>query len=195
MLYEIKYILSNKIKLILLINLMFLISFTLISNTMVFASSTDAEFYKQEDLIIKQAKDYILKDKEGYVYFDIQKAQKDRVSKDVIEVGKIVNEITESYKNNDLSYNREVLRVYSSKNLSRLGRYGHYCGKGNDGWDKTPIDELDAACQNHDRCYVWGGDNTICNKRFCNALDEIINYGSGTAKINYARAAKLIFCR
>ncbi|WP_273497596.1 phospholipase A2 family protein [Peptoniphilus rhinitidis] len=173
---------------------MFLISFIFIFNNMVFASSTNADLYDQEDLIIKQAKNYILKDKEGYVYFDIQKAQKDRVSKDVIEVGKIVNEITESYKNNNFSYNRNGLREYSSKNLSGLGRYGHYCGKGNDGWDKTPIDELDAACQNHDRCYVWGGDNTICNERFCNALEEIINYGSGTAKINYARAAKLIFC-
>ena len=77
---------------------------------MVFASSTNADLYDQEDLIIKQAKNYILKDKEGYVYFDIQKAQKDRVSKDVIEVGKIVNEITESYKNNNFSYNRNGLR-------------------------------------------------------------------------------------
>lgn len=40
--------------------------------------------------------------------------------------------------------------------------YGHYCGKGDVGG--APIDDLDAACMRHDRCYEKRGDhNCACD--------------------------------
>ncbi len=45
--------------------------------------------------------------------------------------------------------------------------HGNYCGPGNNGLDKAPIDELDAACRRHDLCF---GDEAVtscsCNGAF-----------------------------
>ena len=43
--------------------------------------------------------------------------------------------------------------------------HGNYCGPGNRGLDKAPIDELDAACRSHDLCY-GSAPITTCS---CNA--------------------------
>ncbi|MBM6410852.1 phospholipase [Lacticaseibacillus paracasei] len=50
--------------------------------------------------------------------------------------------------------------------------YGNYCGKGNNG--KAPIDYLDGACQAHDTCYAWGGNNEKCNQEFRQRLLTIM---------------------
>ena len=43
--------------------------------------------------------------------------------------------------------------------------HGNFCGPGNRGLDKAPIDELDAACRSHDLCY-GSAPITTCS---CNA--------------------------
>lgn len=35
--------------------------------------------------------------------------------------------------------------------------HGNYCGPGNRGSDKAPVDALDATCQRHDACYEAAG--------------------------------------
>ena len=53
-----------------------------------------------------------------------------------------------------------------------VGRVAIVCGKGNNG--KTPIDDLDGACQAHDTCYAWGGNNEKCNQEFRQRLLTIM---------------------
>ena len=44
--------------------------------------------------------------------------------------------------------------------------HGHYCGPGNRGYDKAPVDELDAACRHHDLCTPDNGlPSCACNAR------------------------------
>jgi hypothetical protein len=59
--------------------------------------------------------------------------------------------------------------------------YGRYCGFSRNGPGK-PIDELDAACKEHDRCLatwslVWNEPCRIpiCNENLCAAADDAIN--------------------
>lgn len=41
--------------------------------------------------------------------------------------------------------------------------HGNYCGYGNRGYDKPPVDELDAACRRHDLCYERTNSSCSCN--------------------------------
>ena len=44
--------------------------------------------------------------------------------------------------------------------------HGNYCGPGNRGYDKTPVDALDAACRHHDLCTPDNGlPSCSCNAR------------------------------
>ena len=44
--------------------------------------------------------------------------------------------------------------------------HGNYCGPGNRGYDKAPIDALDAACRHHDLCTPdIGLPSCACNAR------------------------------
>lgn len=148
----------------------------------------------ETDPVILEVEKYIFIDKNGTKKVDVDMAIEDGASKEAIEVGNVFNEISKSYQDGDLTEDDVENIISPSANLGSIGRYGNYCGLGNNGWDKYPIDDLDAACQNHDRCYVHGGNNNTCNRRFCSALDNIINYSTGAFKITYARAAKLFFC-
>ncbi len=44
--------------------------------------------------------------------------------------------------------------------------HGNYCGPGNRGYDKVPVDALDAACRQHDLCTPdIGLPSCACNAR------------------------------
>ena len=44
--------------------------------------------------------------------------------------------------------------------------HGNYCGPGNRGYDKVPVDALDAACRHHDLCTPDNGlPSCACNAR------------------------------
>ena len=41
--------------------------------------------------------------------------------------------------------------------------HGNYCGYGNRGYDKPPVDDLDAACMRHDQCFDQTNRSCGCN--------------------------------
>lgn len=41
--------------------------------------------------------------------------------------------------------------------------HGNYCGYGNRGYDRAPVDELDAACMRHDQCFDATNRSCSCN--------------------------------
>ncbi|MGV3078566.1 phospholipase A2 family protein [Streptococcus pluranimalium] len=55
--------------------------------------------------------------------------------------------------------------------LFTIGDYGNYCGKGNNGWNKEPIDDLEAACKENDKCFKgFNKDKRACNQAFFKRL-------------------------
>lgn len=129
---------------------------------------------------------YIAVDNNGSVKFDLQKAKQDQQSIDVLNVGNAIN---------DLSLNIEAEGYTSTVNgvfraLFPIGSYGNYCGKGNKGWNKKPIDDLDAACRSHDACFKgFNAKSKSCNRAFISKLRPIANRTPITTyKGVYARA-------
>jgi hypothetical protein len=54
--------------------------------------------------------------------------------------------------------------------------YGHYCGPGNEGGE--PIDDLDAACEKHDKCYFSKGrDDCDCDDCLIDDVDKFLKNG------------------
>ena len=52
--------------------------------------------------------------------------------------------------------------------------YGNYCGPGNRGYDKAPIDALDAACRHHDLCTPdMGLRSCACNARLSREASRV----------------------
>ncbi|HEQ5069934.1 TPA: hypothetical protein VG521_001653 [Streptococcus pyogenes] len=161
----------------------------------VYAQCEECEVdFGNEDYALKQAAKYITVDEYGRKTINVVGAKQSNEDKYIVRILEIAEQIQK-----DEGFSEEILNNYSvdaeAHAYSNLSRYGHYCGKGNDGWDKTPIDDLDRACKVHDRCYVWGGNNTQCNATFCSSLNKIIaNNSETTYKGAYARSARLIFC-
>lgn len=71
--------------------------------------------------------------------------------------------------------------------------YGNYCGPGNRGGD--PIDGLDAACQQHDKCYHHlGRDCTGCDDSLIQDVTTFLKNGRLTFKQRtYAELIKMYF--
>lgn len=163
-------------------NKKFLIFFSLI--ILVFSLyfiKTNLASAKSKDPIIREALKYRKISEDNIMLFDIDKAKKDNASEEAIKILEVAKDIYRNYFVNTDKDSEKVL-------------YGNYVGIGNKGWDKDPIDELDAAFQNHDRCYSVNGDNKACNYRLTKALNYIIEYGGpNLEKIIFARASKLVF--
>ncbi len=53
--------------------------------------------------------------------------------------------------------------------------YGNYCGFGTryGTLNTFPVDNLDAACREHDACYIAGKDRCYCDSTLAKAADEI----------------------
>lgn len=150
--------------------------------------------FENEDDALKEAAKYITIDEDGRKIIDILGAKQSNEDKYIIRILEIAEQIQQDEEIAINSLSSHSLNV-EPKLYNNLSRYGHYCGKGNDGWNKTPIDDLDRACKAHDRCYVWGGNNTQCNATFCSSLNKIIAKNPKTTyKGAYARSARLIFC-
>lgn len=145
-----------------------------------------AKYYNSDEKIMMDVSKYMVEEN-GERYFDLEKAKKDNVRDEVIDLGNLVNDLASEW---GFRQDREV----KFRSLFPIGSYGNFCGKGNNGWDKYPIDDLDAACKGHDKCFVWGGDNTACNTQFCKELDWVIKFAQdGYRKKAYAMAAKVLF--
>ncbi|MBF0110492.1 MAG: hypothetical protein HQL76_15095 [Magnetococcales bacterium] len=57
-------------------------------------------------------------------------------------------------------------------------QHGHYCGVDNNQWDKRPISAMDAACRNHDLCYLRPGGMgaCVCDRMLIEDARNIITY-------------------
>ena len=63
---------------------------------------------------------------------------------------------------------------YKPNKPSRLV-YGNYCGPGTRNGDLSsfPVDNLDAACREHDACYTTGKDHCYCDQILAGASREV----------------------
>lgn len=111
--------------------------------------------------------DPYLKDVDGITSFDYDAAMNDNIDPVVLKIGAEINKWARSLKNDG----PEKGMLFSMARFNLLV-YGNYCGKGNNG--KAPIDDLDGACQAHDTCYAWGGNNEKCNQEFRQRLLTIM---------------------
>lgn len=130
---------------------------------------------------------YVSIDNDGYKYFAYEAAVNNNETELLLSVGEEFNKLA--------AFLRTEGTTATVNRIKRdIGRYGHYCGPGNSGG--TPVDDLDAACQLHDSCYKWGGDNTQCNRLFCQKLLRIIQITSPLDLPKYAVAvgASKLFC-
>lgn len=125
---------------------------------------------------------YLTINESGLKKFDEKEALENEENEQLIELGNTINELTAG-----IDKDPDSIQARASWLI-----YGNYCGPGNTGG--TPIDDLDRACQIHDRCYVWFGDNTQCNRLFVNRLLPIIQTAPiGSRKHTVAVAAAKFF--
>ena len=92
--------------------------------------------------------------------FNLEDAQKDGASQDLLEVGRFYNSFAASYgqKNDGVS--------------ARAGFpvHGNWCGPGHSG-PGEPVDTLDRLCMHHDQCYAAVGYfNMACDQALVNGI-------------------------
>ena len=80
--------------------------------------------------------------------------------------------------------------------------HGNYCGPGNRGYDKAPVDALDAACRRHDLCTPDGGalPSCACNRRLAREAARVASDPRQRADLRelavvVSNAAQLPICR
>ena len=73
--------------------------------------------------------------------------------------------------------------------------YGNYCGPGNKGGE--PIDDLDAACMKHDKCYfAHGRDDCDCDDDITKDVEAFLKNGKLRFKQRlYGELVKMYFQR
>lgn len=113
------------------------------------------------------------------------------LDEEAMEVAYHLNQIVKDIETNGESSALAAME----RALFPIGAYGNYCGKGNNGWNVAPIDDLDSACREHDKCFKgFTKDNRSCNKAFLTRLAPIIQKNSAlTTKGAYALAAFKLF--
>ncbi|HAQ6439601.1 TPA: hypothetical protein IX478_001816 [Enterococcus faecium] len=143
-----------------------------------------------ENQILNIMNEYIYINENGIREFDLNRAIDNNLPDEILEIGNTMNNIVleaEKEKKND------NLTVRIVKRATFLV-YGNYCGYGNKGKGKMPIDDLDTACMYHDYCYVHGGNNTDCNRKFADRLRAVIKSAKKFSyKYNVAVGALAIF--
>lgn len=140
--------------------------------------------------ILNELDRYTEIDENGIKEINLDQAQKENASDRTIEIATIINSMSLTLKNE--GYENGVKRV--KRALFPIGSYGNYCGKGNNGWNKKPIDNLDSACREHDKCFKgFFKDNSACNKAFVKRLLPIWQTEGFTKKGLYASAAIHLF--
>ncbi|WP_438830874.1 phospholipase A2 family protein [Streptococcus pluranimalium] len=129
----------------------------------------------------------------GLPVVNLEQAHNVGLSDEAIEVALNLNEIVR-----DIETNGESSAIASMERaLFPIGDYGNYCGRGNNGWNKQPIDDLDAACREHDKCFKgFLKDNRACNQAFLRRLAPIMQKNNVTSKKGgYASAAFYLFSK
>ncbi|WP_116277775.1 phospholipase A2 family protein [Virgibacillus dokdonensis] len=134
---------------------------------------------------------YLIESADRSIKLNVTAAELEDVRPELLNVINIVNDMGDN-----LEVENEVMNTLGFK--YPIGNYGRYCGKGNKGG--KPIDNLDKACQAHDRCFLGfknkSTKNKECNQRFVRALLPIIQANSElTKKGAYARAAAYLFTK
>ncbi|MGG3451736.1 phospholipase A2 family protein [Domibacillus aminovorans] len=105
---------------------------------------------------------YVKMTDEGIIEFDEEKAISDGRNSEIIEAGRIAEEISMQHK----YYNNGKKNGKIQAKVS-FQYYGNWCGPGYGGG--TPIDSIDQACKTHDLCYKSKGmykcscDDTLIN--------------------------------
>lgn len=82
--------------------------------------------------------------------------------------------------------------VYRAPKPSKLV-VGNYCGVGSRTGDlsASPLDKIDAACLQHDACFIEGRSQLDCNREMKARLSDIIK-DSGSSKKTRAKARTMI---
>ncbi|MED0665625.1 phospholipase A2 family protein, partial [Bacillus badius] len=127
------------------------------------APLSDAELLNAD----KQLETYIYY-KEGQPYIDLEKAKNDGLEEEYIEIGTMVNQISDQMINySDDQTNEKTIK----KAKISIPVWGNWCGSGHG--SGTPKDVLDAGCKAHDKCY---GDrhyfSCACDKALVNYIDK-----------------------
>ncbi|KXT63626.1 Phospholipase A2 family enzyme [Streptococcus gallolyticus] len=180
-----------KLKKILLV-ITTIISAFLMSSISVFA---DTDVYSLLDdhsaNILKQLDSVTEFNEQGLPVVNTDVAYEMGIDEEALEVAYNLNQIVEDIETNGESSALATME----RALFPIGAYGNYCGKGNNGWNVAPIDDLDSACREHDKCFKgFTKDNRSCNKAFLTRLAPIIQKNNvSTTKGAYALAAFKLF--
>lgn len=135
---------------------------------------------------------YIISDGETYI-FDLALAQENNESSEMLEFGVVFNSLAYEYEQDPEEASQIV-----TMGIVEVTKYGNWCGNGNNG--KAPMDSLDLACKNHDKCWEKNGrGNKACNRTFVNQLKGIKSSGYssrlGVHGRVYLNAAIALFSR
>lgn len=153
-------------------------------NPYAFLDNTSYSILKELDRVTEY-------DEQGLPIIHLETANEIGLSGAAMEVALNLNRIVAEIKSNGESSTFTMME----RALFPIGSYGNYCGMGNKGWHLAPIDDLDSACKEHDKCFKgFTSDNRSCNKAFLKRLLPIIQVNSGlTTKGAYALAAYKLF--
>ena len=146
--------------------------------TSVFAS-TKASYEAQQD--IDTVRSYTTIYADGRASFDYERAKANQEPEEILEIGTLVEEFADAYYNASLGI---VLAV-------ELPVYGNWCGPGYGEGNGAPIDALDAACMEHDKCYERTHYNK-CDQALVDTINSKIQYMSGK-QLNTAKAIIFVF--
>lgn len=170
---------------------------TVISTFFMFSTSVfaDTDVYSLLDdhsaNVLRQL-DFVTEfNEQGLPVVNTDVAEEMGLDEEAIEVAYNLNQIVKDIETNGESSTLAAME----RALFPIGSYGNYCGKGNNGWNVAPIDDLDSACREHDKCFKgFTKDNRSCNKAFLTRLAPIIQKNNAsTTKGAYALAAFKLF--
>ena len=97
--------------------------------------------------LFQQIEKFVFVEK-GVVKFDSKKAEKEKCSATVLDIGKIIDKMSKVYK----IHKDGFLKKDNKLKGFRYKVWGRYCGPGHTS-KKKPKDLLDSLCRKHDRCY------------------------------------------
>ena len=188
-----------KFRVILLIGILFI--FTVIPQSInaseklgISSNTIDSFDYKQfnlDDETISQLEaldKYIELTEDGEISFDLGSAEEDNLDPEFLNSIKSLMDIDSNENSNIVTFGFKHPKL----------NYGNYCGKGSNGG--KPIDNLDLACQKHDKCFKGINNksqaNKNCNRNLVKAALPIVQATHPTSKKGAAaRIAVSIFSK
>ncbi|MBZ3798230.1 phospholipase [Lacticaseibacillus paracasei] len=139
---------------------------------------------------IETVEKFIEYDDKGIPEVNVSEAYRENPSEMTLLYANQINSLSRSVKTDGVE--KTVGRI--KRALFPIGSWENYCGKGNNGWSKNPVDNLDAACREHDKCFKgFSMKSAACNRAFIKRLLPIVQRGGFSAKGLYASAAITLF--